>query len=555
MESRYITEETHSGILLGYGFDRITVEARYSDPGPIISPVFLNVDAHSISGFVVKRSVGTSASGSTSLCEGGSVGLSSTTATSAGIQWQRNGNDIPGATSTTYNATSNGEYRHRVTTVNSSYLTISIPVAVFLLNAAASTVPVSCTGTNDGSIDITHTGGIPPYGYMWSNLATTQDITGLAPGTYSVTVTDANSCMQTGSWIVAGAIVAGAFTEDFALSAFPPVCWSKTAGPPTWIRSSAVSGYNTGSGSAFADFFNIASTDPFNLVTMSFDASALYEPVLNFDYAYATYNTEVDKLNVYYSANNGVTWSLLLAMPGGVNGILNTGGTSADPFVPNASQWRTQTLPLPAGTNMLKFTAISAYGNNLYLDDISVSDNAVVPVNNTVQNVSVTGTVCYNAIGTINVADGGTTFNVLSGGSASFIAAQNIIFHPFSRVFSGGYMHAYLVAAGGPYCGSGPPSLPSVAAGRGEDPARPVTSFFTIYPNPTTGAFTLELLQTQETSEVKVEIYGMRGEKLLNDRFAGWNKYAFSLEDQPEGIYFIRVWCGEKLGAQKIIKQ
>ena len=56
---------------------------------------------------------------------------------------------------------------------------------------------VSCGSTNNGAVDISPSGGATPYTYSWSNGAISQDITGLSAGTYSVTVSDANSCTAT----------------------------------------------------------------------------------------------------------------------------------------------------------------------------------------------------------------------------------------------------------------------------------------------------------------------------------------------------------------------
>ena len=62
-----------------------------------------------------------------------------------------------------------------------------------------SITPANCS--NNGSVTVTPYGGYPPYSYIWSAipLQTTATATGLAPGAYSVTVTDSLGCIATGT--------------------------------------------------------------------------------------------------------------------------------------------------------------------------------------------------------------------------------------------------------------------------------------------------------------------------------------------------------------------
>lgn len=57
-------------------------------------------------------------------------------------------------------------------------------------------IPVDCYGNATGSIDVSVSGGVPSYSYMWSNSQTTEDINMLTAGIYTVTIKDINNCIN-----------------------------------------------------------------------------------------------------------------------------------------------------------------------------------------------------------------------------------------------------------------------------------------------------------------------------------------------------------------------
>ena len=61
---------------------------------------------------------------------------------------------------------------------------------------------ISCNGLSDGSIDITPTGGSGVYTYLWNTGATTEDLSGLSAGTYSVVLSDTWGCLDSATFVI-----------------------------------------------------------------------------------------------------------------------------------------------------------------------------------------------------------------------------------------------------------------------------------------------------------------------------------------------------------------
>lgn len=103
-----------------------------------------------------------------------------------------------GGTGPTQDSLPAGNYTVSVFDANGCEATIQVnisqpPALTGLLTVAGE----SGVNANDGTASIAMTGGVAPYEYLWSNGANTSAITGLDPGIYCVSVTDANGCAFT----------------------------------------------------------------------------------------------------------------------------------------------------------------------------------------------------------------------------------------------------------------------------------------------------------------------------------------------------------------------
>jgi hypothetical protein len=164
--------------------------------------------------------------------------------------------------------------------------------------------------------------------------------------------------------------------------------------------------------------------------------------------------------------------------------------------------------------------------------------------------------LCFNAVETITVAGYGDQFIVQANGHADLIAGHSIHLKHGTSVELYGSLHARISNI---FC----PPQQSLLASFYEEP-KPIrqsfepiqnSGFFKVYPNPTTGDFTLELLKVEEASLLLLEIYTMQGNLLLWKELPAERLNNLSIAGRQAGIYLVKVMNKNQVGTVKIIKQ
>ena len=157
--------------------------------------------------------------------------------------------------------------------------------------------------------------------------------------------------------------------QNFASVEFPPLLWDlEFTGVQYWLRED-YSGYGIGTGTSRFNYWNAQVGVTQSMITNLFEASSIGD-TLKFDHAYATWSDQDDSLIIEVSTNSGVSYSLLIGLVGGVSGPLVTAPPTTEFFIPTASQWATKKFALPVGVNKIRFKAVSAFGNNFYMDNV-----------------------------------------------------------------------------------------------------------------------------------------------------------------------------------------
>jgi PKD repeat protein len=367
-----------------------------------------------------------------------------------------------------------------------------------------------------------------------------------AVGLYSVTLTATNaygfdSEIKTNYINVLNCTVSTfPFTEGFEHGGVIPDCWTQAQINNSGINWTFIAGSgnshptaaHTGTYNACLKDLNTA-VNKTMLITPELNLSALPSPQVKFWHTQAIWATDQDQLTVYYKTAYGGTWTLLAT------------------YTNNITAWTQETIPLPnaSATYYIAFEGNALYGYGVCIDDVEISSS--IPAILNLSNINVTGNQCFDALQTIVVAGNGTTFSVPNGGSATLIAGQNILFNPGTVVASGGYLLGQ-IAPVGPFC-TPQPLAPHTMITK-ENPVIREHMFFRVYPNPTTGIFTLTFNGYIPSEKINVGIFNMKGEQIISMEFSDEIQHEFSIAGRPAGLYLVRVQSRGQSRSSRIVK-
>jgi hypothetical protein len=163
------------------------------------------------------------------------------------------------------------------------------------------------------------------------------------------------------------------YFQDFEGGVFPPPGWQTfpIGSPVNWTLDT-VSAYGIGTACASFDNYNTAS-GYYGIRLPWMDFTNVENAVFQFDLAYAKRPTgSADQFSLWWSDNGSTNWQSL----GSISAI--TAPPTADPFVPESSQWQTFAVVLSLSHEpyvRLAIEDVSNHGNLMYFDNALVYDS------------------------------------------------------------------------------------------------------------------------------------------------------------------------------------
>lgn len=367
------------------------------------------------------------ASGSTTICSGNNVVLTSSIASTSGsvVQWRLNGVDISGATNTTYTATQSGNYTAYV--AGSSRYCNNTGTPSNVITVSVNPTPTAAVVTASGNLTFCLGNSVT----FTSNIANVQwqkdgvDISGATGSTYAAT--------QSGIY---RAVVRGANGCDAISNAYTVVVIAANATPVV----TAASATNICSGSSVILTSSIAGVQ-WQLNGVDISGAVLQTYTATQAGTYRAYVSTASSCGLNYSNSITVTVSGAIAIPvitaGGPTTFCDGNNVILQSSVANV-QWRLNSVNVGSIG-----TAYSATIGGIYT--AVASNGGCSAVSN-----AITVTVVAPSVAPVITASGSTTF--CNGGSVSFLSNVAGVQWQLNGVdISGATSQAYTAALGGLY--------------------------------------------------------------------------------------------------------
>ncbi len=141
------------------------------------------------------------------------------------------------------------------------------------------------------------------------------------------------------------------------------------------------------------NYYAISASKKVSIMFHKMDFSSNTGYGLKFNHAYAQYSNENDKLEIRVSTDCGATFTTVWSKAG--NDLKTAPPKGDGNFFPEVDQWTANSIDLSAYNNtsdvIIEFLGTSAYGNNLYIDDINIynSTNTSIEVAENINTVNV----------------------------------------------------------------------------------------------------------------------------------------------------------------------
>ncbi len=404
--------------------------------------------------------------------------------------------------------------------------TVTVP-SISNVTAMIAGVDAAC-GMNNGTATATPAGGTAPYQYLWNNGQANMTATNLAPGAYTVLITDGNSCTTTAIVNINDTpmvqVAATGANETCNGAGDGSATATATAGisPFTYSWSNGQSG--AAQGGLTPGIYIVTATDAVGCTSVSSITIA----------AGPTISLGINTTDVSCGIDNDGTAIASIA-----------GGTP-----PVVYEWSNNTVApgiagLIAGTYFVTATdanGCSTTGSATILDP---NIDADVVASMLVIDLYVDPTVQFtdNSVGATSwdwdFGDSGTS--MLQNPTHTY--TQEGTYTVTVIVSNGQCSDTQLVTI--TVIDTTPPSAIEDVAG---------LSDLTIYPNPTTGRFSIEMTLSQNT-DLSINVINALGQTLITDELgavSGAVLKSYDLATFANGIYFVQITDGRNSVTEKL---